>query len=589
MVVETPPEKWQPALDAVAAEQRMLLRDGIQPAELKRAVATLRTVYQNAAATASTRKSPDIADAIVRSANADELYTSPAQDLAFATPILGSVTPKEANAALKAAFANRGPILFRSAEKAPAGDVQLAQALRTAYSRPLGAAVKQATIQWPYDDFGKASAVTSKTVDAKLGTTLVRFANGTRLLVKPTAFQKDKIAVGVLLGAGRSTVPPAAAHALWETEIFPFGGTAKMPLSQITQWAQENDKVMSVTLQAGNRAFVLQGNTRPADLVKQMQLIDAYARDPGFRPEAYEKAKALGPAAAGQIAGNPARAYSRAVQDLMVGNDPRFERTPSSSDLANVGPDDLPALLKQPLASQADVVVVGDVTVDQAVAATQATFAAGRGGQQFTSQMPHVSMAKGRPEPYIVEHSGRADQAFYGEFFQLPDYFAGPETSAVADVAAAILSSRLVDTVREKLGITYSPQVNAATSVDLAGEGFFGVTLETPPEKFHTFHTLLAGEIADLAAKPVSADELARAKLPLIETERKNRETNDFWLAKLTQVMRDPRVEGEVLSTVDRLSAVTAADVQALVAKFLAGRQPVTVVAKAKTTSDTGQ
>jgi zinc protease len=582
MVVETAPEKWQEALDAVTAEQRMLLRDGIQPAELKRAVASLKTAYENAAATASTRKSPDIADAIVRTANADELYTSPAQDLAFATPILASVTPEQANAALKAAFARQGPILFRSAENAPAGDAKLAQALATAYSRPLGAAEKQATIQWPYDDFGKASAVTSKTVDAKLGTTLVRFGNGTRLLVKPTNYEKDKVAVGVLLGNGRSEVRPDAAHALWQTEVFPLVGTGKLPLSQISQWAQENDKVISVALQAGNRAFVLQGSTRPADLVKQMQLLDAYARDPGFRPEAYEKAKALGPAAAGQIAGNPGSTYSRAVQDLMVGNDPRFERAPSSSDLATVTPQDLPALVKQPLASQADIVMVGDVTVEQSIAATQASFAAGPGGAAVPKATPQVLMAKGRSQPYVAEHTGRADQAFYGEFFQLPDYFAAPKTSAVADVAAAILSSRLVDTVREKLGITYSPQVSAATSVDLPGEAFFGVTLETPPANFDKFHALLADQIADLASKPVSADELERAKQPLIETERKNRETNNFWLGKLTQVMRDPRVEGEVLGTIDRLSAVTAADVQALVAKYLAGHQPVTVIAKAK-------
>lgn len=589
MVITTSPDKWQPALDAVSAEQRMLLRDGIQPAELKRAVASLKTQFQNSAATAATRKSPDIADAIVRTVNADELYTSPAQDLAFVAPILATVTPEQANAALKEAFTGHGPILFRSAETAPAGDTQLAQVLATAYSRPLGAAVKQATAEWPYKDFGKPGAVASKTVDAKLGTTLVRFANGTRLLVKPTQFEKDKVAVAVLLGNGRSGVEPALAHSIWEAELFPLVGTAKLPLSQITQWAQENDKVISVALQAGNRAFVLQGNTRPADLLEEMQLLNAYARDPGFRPEAFEKAKALAPTIAGRLEGNAGESYSRAVQDLMVGNDPRFELRPSSSELATVGPQDLPALLKQPLASQADIVMVGDVTVDQAIAATQATLAAGPGGTPVVAVTPQVSMAKGRPQPYVAEHTGRADQAFYGEFFQLPDYFSAPETSAVADVAAAIMSSRLVDTVREKLGITYSPQVNAASSVDLPGEGYLGVTLETPPANFDKFHALLAEQIADLASKPVSPDELARAKQPLIETERKNRETNAFWLGKLVQAMRDPRVEGEVLGTIERLSSVTPADVQALIAKRLAGQQPVVVVARAKATAPAAQ
>ncbi len=580
--ITTTPEQWQAALDAVSTEQRLLLRDGVRPGELNRAVATLKTQFQNAVQTAPTRKSAAIADAIVSTANDEELYTSPAQDLAFATPVLANVTPAEVNAAMKALFADHGPILFRSAETDAAGDAKLASALSSAYSRPLGAAAKEAAITWPYDSFGKPGAVISKTVDSRLGTTLVTFANGTRLLVKPTDFEKGKIAVGVLVGNGRAGVNPAAAHALWESQLFPLAGTAKLPLGDITQWAEEHDKVLSIALEPGNREFVLTGSTRPADLPTQMQLLDAYARDPGFRPEAFEKAKAVAPMFAGQIAGNAGAVYSRGVQELMVGHDPRFEKLPSASDLAKVAPDDLPQLLKQPLASQADVIMVGDVTVDEAIEATAATFAAGPGGRPAAPAAAAVSMAQGRAKPYVFEHSGRLDQAFYGEYFQLPDYFADPRTSAVADVASAILSSRLVDTVREKLGITYSPQVNALTSVDLPGEGYFGVTLETPPANFDKFHAMLADQIADLASKPVSADELERAKQPLIESERKRRETNKFWLGKLTQLMRDPRVEGEVLSTIDRLSAVTAADVQALVAKRLAGQQPVVVIAKAK-------
>jgi predicted Zn-dependent peptidase len=36
------------------------------------------------------------------------------------------------------------------------------------------------------------------------------------------------------------------------------------------------------------------------------------------------------------------------------------------------------------------------------------------------------------------------------------------------------------------------------------------------------------------------------------------------------------------LSTIDRLSGVTAADVQAFIAKYATGHQPVTVIARAK-------
>ena len=580
--VTTSPDKWQASLDLIAATERELLRDGVQAAELRRAVTTVRTEFQNKAATEPTRKSADIADELVQVVNADLVDTSAAQDLAFATPILASITPAEVNAAMKQTFALHGPILFRSAQQAPAGEAALAGALTSAYSRPLGAEVKEAAIHWPYTSFGKPSAVVSRTTDAKLGTTLIRFANGTRLLVKPTKYEKDKIAVAVLLGNGRAGVSPADTHAIWEGTFYPYAGTKKLPFSEITQWTEESGKVISVSLQPGNRAFMLIGNTRPSDLLSQMQLLDAYARDPGFRPEAHEKVKSVAPMLAGQIAGQPGAVFSREAQDLTVGNDPRFAQIPSDADLANVDPQELSALLKQPLVGQADLVMVGDVTIPQAIQVARTTFGAGPGGSRPASVDRRVTMAPARAEPYVAEHSGRADQAFYGEYYSLPDYFADPKIDAVEDVASAIISTRLIDTVREKLGITYSPQVVGNSSDEIAGVGYLAVVLETPPANFDKFHGLLADQLRDLAAKPVSDDELERAKQPLIETERKARETNGFWLGKLAQVIRDPRIEEKTLTRIDRLSAVTAADVQSFIATYAAGKQPVVVIAKAK-------
>jgi zinc protease len=252
----------------------------------------------------------------------------------------------------------------------------------------------------------------------------------------------------------------------------------------------------------------------------------------------------------------------------------------------NVQAGDLQSLLGRPLGTEADVVMVGDVSVDDAIKVTEATFAAGEAGKVDTVAAPSVTI---RPAaaPAVFEHKGRADQAFYGEYYVLPDYFADPKVSAVAQVAAAIVETRLVDTVREKLGMTYSPQVSALSALELRGESYFTAMIETPPANFASFHTLLADQLRDLAVKPVGADELARAKQPLIEAQRKSQETNGYWLAKLTQMTREPRVRDEALSKIDRLSAVTAADVQALVARFIVAKQPIVAIARAEQQSPT--
>jgi zinc protease len=501
--------------------------------------------------------------------------------------VLTKITPADIDGSLKSTFGTGGPLLFRSGEQGPIGQAQLAQALTTAYSHPLGAEVQEAAIAWPYTSFGKPTAVVSKTVDAKLGTTTVRFANGTRLLVKPTKYEKDRIQVAVAFGNGRAGVSPELAHKLWETQLYPLGGTGKLSLAQIQHWTQSNGKVATVKFEAGTRAFVLSGTTRPADLLTQMQLLAAYSRDPGFRPEAFEKAKSVGAMIDGQIQGNAGAVFSRGAQALLVGKDPRFQLMPTSSDLANVRPVDLPALLKTSLGERADVVMVGDVSVDDAIKVTEATFGAGAEAKDVTLPAPSVSI-QAAAEPVVFEHKGRADQAFYAEYFLLPDYFADPKVSDVADVAAAILQTRLVDTVREKLGMTYSPDVAADNSLELRGQGYFAAMIETPPANFAAFHSLLAEQLKDLATKPVSADELERAKQPLIEAQRKKLETNGYWLAKLTQMTREPRVREQALGQVDHISAVTAADVQALVAKLVVAKQPIVAIARADQSKPNG-
>lgn len=579
--VSSSPDKWREALDAVSDEERMLLRDGVQPIELQRAVTTLRTALEAKAAAASTRKSSEIADEIVRAVNNDALMTSDAQDVAFVEPALAKLTPAEIDAALKSLFPATRPILFRSAQQVRVGDTVLASALGEAYARPLGAAVKEAEIRWPYTDFGTPGAIVSRSEDPLLGTTTVKFANGTQLIVKPTKFDRDRVLVAVNFGSGRSGVSPALAHALWEAQLFPLIGTAKLSFGEITQWAQSTGKAASVGLEAAARAFVLKGVTRTGDLMAQMQLLGAYARDPGFRPEAFEKAKSLAPMLKGQLNSSAGAVYARGSQALMVGSDPRYLALPRESDLANLDASDLPRLLKQALAGHADVVMVGDVTPDAAINATAATFAAGDSPRADALLPARVSIASPATLPFVFEHKGRADQAVYGEYFPLPDYFADPRTSAVAEVAAAILKARLVDTVREKLGLTYTPIVGANASVELQGEGYFTAAIETPPANFDSFRGLLGNQIRNLAAEPVSVDELGRAKQPLMAAQRRNLETNGYWLKKLSELTREPRVREQALEQLSMLSTVSVDDVQTFAAKFLASRQPIVAIAKA--------
>ena len=261
--ISASPDTWQAALAAVVEEQRQLVAGGAGTVDLKRAVTQINTLFESAAANASTRKDGDIADAVIGAVNDDQVYTSPAQDLAIAQPMLAALTPADIGAALTRLFAGSGPVLFRAAQAGPVGAPALEAALAADRTKALAARVQEAAVVWPYTRFGAAGVVTARHEDTALGTTEVRFANGSRLLVKPTAFEKDHVTIKVALGNGRAGADPALVHALWATGLAPTGGTGKVSAGDIDRWAQAGGRTIDVQMKADPRAFLLGGTTRP--------------------------------------------------------------------------------------------------------------------------------------------------------------------------------------------------------------------------------------------------------------------------------------------------------------------------------------
>ncbi len=580
--VQAQPGRWSVALDAAVAELRLLLVHGVTETDMQRLLPGVRSQMQARLAQEPTRPHAAIADRLINAVQPHAPYLSAQQALTETEPLLASLQPEELTAALRDCFGGPQPLLFRSTQSGAVGVEALAQKLAEAMARPVAEPVAVALADWPYTDFGLPSAIVSRTRDAELGTTNVQFANGTRLVIKSTSLQKDSVSVRVQLGQGRAGIAPRHWHAIWALgSAVITGGTGQRSAAEIQQWRQRSGKRITVGFGAGTQAFTLSGMTRPADLLAQLQLLAAHARDPGFRPEFGEKLAALGGSQVGALESRPAAVHEREVARVMNRGDARLGLPPSAADVRATRADELPVILKPALAGAADIVVVGDVTEEAAIAAVQATFGAG-------DERPHQPRAElklepvaGGGAPHVVYHRGRADQAVLGWYWSMPDPWADPALSYTGRVAGALLRARLTDTVRATLGITYSPQAGTSGSLDVPGSGRLFVTIETPPEKFEVVRELLRAQLRELADQPVSADELARARQPRVESALKASESASYWLLWLPRIQADPRMKAAMQAEVAGLQAVTAEGVQAYFRDHIAARAPIEVVARA--------
>ncbi len=562
--VSAQPGKWKPALSVADAEVRRIVQYGVTQAELDREITEWRVLLQNAVAQAPTRKTPQLANEIAQTLDDDEVVTSPAEDLALFTQEMNGLKAASVNAALKQAFSGAGPLVFMvSPDPVDGGEAALTQTFQLAEAQPVKPPEVELAKAWPYEHFGPPGKVAEQKTIADLGVTLVRFANGVTLTVKPTKFRDNEIMVRVRVGHGLLDLPAdRVSPAVWAARgAFVDGGLKDLTAQQIDQILAS--KIYGAEFQADEDAFLLQGSTRPEDLATQLQVLAAYVTAPGYRPEAFQRMRTYEATLDDQLAATPGGVLRRDLNRLMHGGDRRFG-FPDPQDIAASTPEAFRAALQTPISSgPIDIVVVGDVTLERAVALTASTFGAlpPRTGDALPSGSPAVGLPRPTPEPVVLRHKGRADQSIAYAAWPTEDFFSSPQRARTLRVLAEVMENRLLDDLRESQGVTYSPQASATASLVFPHYGYLAAEVEVPPAKIPAFYDDVSKIAADLKVKPVSEDELARAKKPLIDDLLKSRESNEYWLLQLSGAYGEPRRFDAIRGVVQSLEAVDAAQI----------------------------
>ena len=216
---------------------------------------------------------------------------------------------------------------------------------------------------------------------------------------------------------------------------------------------------------------------------------------------------------------------------------------------------------------------MGDISVDEAIKQTAATFGALPPRPAATpapSEARNVRFPAGVKAPVRLTHKGRADQAIAFIGWPTPDYPSDPQRARQVQMLELVLQLRMTDLLRQKEGVTYSPQAIYNASWDYPGYGYVAAVMEAPPEKMDRFFTDLQSIAKDLRDKPVDADELKRALQPEIDRrEREQASSNGYWLNALARAQTDPRRLDAIRSYIAGLERVTPAQIQAAAQAYL--------------------
>jgi zinc protease len=561
---------WRSALQAVEQEQRRLVQFGVTEDELDRELTGSRTALQTSVASAATRTSASLAEALVGAVDRATVVTSPADRLAFFETLAPQLTPERIHAAARRLFQGSGPLLYLTLPRPlPSAREALLAAHAASQKVAVSAPLARERVVWPYERFGRPGTVVERREFAEVGATHLRFANGVRLTVRPSDKRKEQVLVQVRFGDGRLSMDPARTSLEWALGSgLTAGGTTRLDVDAINRAL--TGKLVQASFDVADDRFALAGATRPADFATQMQLLAATMTDAAWRPTGWDRARTQANSIHDRFESSPGGVLGRDSGVLLRSGDRRWQLPGRAAMRASTVAEGRalvePALRYGPI----EVIVVGDITVERAIAETAATFGALPPRPQTRAGPGALRFPGPTPQPVTLYHKGRADQAV--GFIAWPTTGFSPQTRVLARSLAllgSVFQLRLTERLREQEGTSYSPGAGSAASQVWPDYGYLAAQMEAPPEKLDAFFAAAQEIAADLASKPVSEDELNRARRPTLEGIDRARDGNGYWLGALAKLGEDPFTLQSILTQKADLEAITPATLQDAARRFL--------------------
>ncbi|MBU6268209.1 MAG: insulinase family protein [Sphingomonadales bacterium] len=397
----------------------------------------------------------------------------------------------------------------------------------------------------------------------------LNFANGVRVLMWPTRDDPGRAMVKVRFGSGFAAFRPedAAYVTLGNMALVPSG---EGRLGQDELERISTGRKMGFEFKIDDGDFTFSAETRREDLDDQLYLFAAKFAMPRWDPQPVLRAIAASRLQYESYAASPQGVLARDLKYLQRGRDPRY-RPPSPAELAAVTPEGFrkawePILARGPI----EVQVFGDIDKAKTIAALTRTFGALAPRQAMPDAPRSVPVPEAAAAPLVLHHRGDANQAAVAIAWPTGGGSGGIAESRQLEVLGQVMANRLLEAIREKLGASYAPQVSSEWPVDLANGGTIMALAQVQPELAPKFFVAADQIAADLAAKPVSADELARVVEPLRQQVTRAATSTAFFMWQLEGATQDPRRYVMLGSVLKDYTTVTPAGLQGLAAKYLA-------------------
>lgn len=578
------PENWEKSIPVLEQTVRSALLYGFTRREFERVKKDYMTMLDNAVKQQSTRDSQVLAGEIVWHINNQKIFQSPAQEKEFYLRILNSISQKDLHDSFKSAWNEAHRLITVTGNAELKGDIppeeQIARAYRKSLSEDIPMPEEMRAAVFPYlTEPAAKGKIAKKTAIPDLGITQIDFENGVRLNLKKTDFEANEIRANILFGFG-SSAEISGIEGISDLSVAVVNGSGFGAMDRDEMEEALAGKSTKISFAADDGRFLFKAVSVPDETKLLFELLYAHITDPGYREESYLLSMERFNQTYLELSRSIDGAMSLKGERFLAGQDTRFG-FPSPEKLKKLSLNDVrawiePALKNDPL----EISVVGDFNEELVTEVASLFFgslpARLYGAERKRSDSPKFPTA----ESLDIGVETEIGKAAVVVAYPTEDIW-NIERTRRFNILAEIVSEKMREEIREKMGAAYSYSAHNNPSRAYRGYGIFFAQADVNPDETLSVAEKIKSIMAETAEKGITGEDLKRSADPLSTMIKDMLRNNKYWLNNvLTESARYPcQIEWSRTILKDYESA-TAKELSELAAKYLDNKRAATIIIK---------
>ncbi|HSE36938.1 MAG TPA: insulinase family protein, partial [Blastocatellia bacterium] len=558
-------------LDALLSEAERVARFGFTAAELDRQKQNLLRSYERMATEKDTTVSSSRAAEYIRNFLQNESLPSPDDEYALQKRFVPEITRDEINKLAREWYPDRNRlIVVRAPEKAGLAipdQTKLAAVIKAASAKELKPYTESLIAAALLDSIPEPGSITRTTTKEAVGITEWELSNGVKVVLMPTTFKADEILFraaspgGTSLASDKDYIPASTA-----TQVISAGGLAKFNAIDLRKLM--TGKVASASPFISELEEGLNGSSSRKDLETMFQLIYLRFMQPRADATAFTVQATQMKSMLSNQSAMPEFAFSEALTTARYGSHPRRRFTTAAMvDEWNL--DKSLAFYKDRFADASDFTFVFVGSFDLATIKPLV--------ERYLGALPSIHRKEtwkdvgARSSTGVIEkrvEKGIEPKSLNAILFTGP--FEHDQTQRIAIRAMSeVLETRLLETIREELGGTYSIGARASYQRIPKPEYSISIQFGCAPERADDLVKRVFEEIEKFKTSGPTDKQVADEKEALLREFETSSKLNNYLVNQLSMRYQSEEDPAGLWNIPDYYRKIDGAMIQQAAKKYL--------------------